>query len=489
MVTATALDSPAAVSNGAAFVALLAAKAVSRMCYSSSLFLVDRRLGVDGDSKMMGDGEVASRNAGSSTYSSPSGRAVANARVAMLVWNGFVSDARVLREAESLARNGMELSIVAIRTAARDVADERVAAGIRVCRVSRRAGWLGRLIMLPRNGFRLARMQFAAKRTSRLDPPRWWELDRRLVLLVSELAVNFRMVRQATSFRPDVVHAHDVNTLFPAWLVARRCGAKLVYDAHEISADREGYHGRIWLVKLVERLLGRAADGRVTTTQARADWFRKEYGYPDMVVLQNRPVKRIVERTDRIRRTFGIPADRPVVLYQGGLQWGRGLRNLLEAVRELPEVHLAFVGDGVQRMSLEAQAADISDRVHFTGLVPLDELPEWTASADVGVQCLRNTCLNHYTTDSNKLFEYVMAGLPVVASDFPEIRQIVDKYQLGILVDPHSVQAIKDALRRILDNATLRNLFAVNARRARDELDWASQETNLLTLYQHILDS
>lgn len=418
---------------------------------------------------------------------------LADSRVVMLVWNGFVSDARVLREATSLAAEQADVNIIAIRTPARDVADERIEPRVRAVRVKRSAGWPGRLVMAPR--FLVRRFLSAAYRRLGMTPPtpfrgrpRWWQLDRRLVFLIEELAVNSRMFRKAVSLQPTVVHAHDVNTLFPAWLAARRCGAKLVYDAHEISADREGYHGRVWLVKLVERFLGKAADGRITTTQARADWFKEEYGYPDMAVLQNRPVRRIVEHSDRIRRTFGIAADRPVVLYQGGLQWGRGLRNLLEAVRGLPDAHLVFVGDGIQRASLEEEAASVPGRVHFAGMVSLDELPEWTASADVGVQCLRNTCLNHYTTDSNKLFEYVMGGLPVVASDFPEIRRIVEAYDLGFLVDPDDVDAIRGALRKLLEDKAVHERCSANARRARDELDWTSQSSELLGLYGKFLD-
>lgn len=413
-------------------------------------------------------------------------------QVAMLVWNRFVSDARVLREAHTLIAAGFDVTVVAIRVRDDDALSEVLPHELRVQRVSRRAPKGMRLVMLPRLALRRLWRTFNRRVLGRELPPviysspRWWELDRKLVFLAEELSINAQMARCVLRLRPDVVHAHDVNTLIPGWWSARRVNAALVYDAHEISADREGYHGRIWLVKLVERFLGKAAEGRITTTQARVDWFKAEYGYPDTVVLQNRPVKRIVESSDRIRREFNIPAGSPVVLYQGGLQWGRGLRNLLEAVRGLPDVHLAFVGDGVQRVSLEAAAIDIRHRVHFTGMVSLDELPVWTASADVGVQCLRNTCLNHYTTDSNKLFEYVMAGLPVVASDFPEIRAVVEQYDLGILVDPDDISALRDALRRMCEDSTMRIGFSNNAVRAREDLDWGSQSEALVALYKEL---
>ena len=123
--------------------------------------------------------------------------------------------------------------------------------------------------------------------------------------------------------------------------------------------------------------------------------------------------------------------------------------------------------------------------MHFVGQVALDELPYWTASADVGMQTLRNTCLNHYTTDSNKLFEYVMGGLPVIASDFPEIRAIVSEHKLGLLVDPEDVEAIAACLRQLVDDRPARLVFAQNAQEARDQLDWQSQAGEFLGVYQN----
>jgi len=419
----------------------------------------------------------------------PAESALAGRRVAMLVWNEFRHDARVTREAQTLIEAGAQVQVTAILARKNPVAGEVTPEGIQVQRVARENPWLARLIFLPRYVLRRVAERLAGRQSApaALGPLRWWQLDRRLVFLLEELGVNWRMYRSARTFSPDVVHAHDVDTLFPAWLAARLARARLVYDAHEISADREGYDGRIWLVKWVERWLGNRAQGRITTTQARADWFISAYHYPDMIVLQNRPVRSIADGSDLIRERFDIPADQPIVLYQGGLQWGRGLSNLLEAMRGLPRGCLVFVGDGVQRASLQQAAADMADRVHFVGQVSLAELPAWTASADIGVQTLRNTCLNHYTTDSNKLFEYVMGGLPVVASDFPEIRAIVTADDIGVLVDPDDVEAIRQALARLIEDQAYRQQLADNARRARNHLDWASQAPKLLDLYRAVL--
>ncbi len=404
----------------------------------------------------------------------------------MLVWNGFIYDARVTREAETLASQQMEVRVIAVLTEQRPLATETTDAGIEVVRISRRNRWLTRALLAPRALLmRLLRLFRGGPtfRESLKRPARWWEADRKLAMGMELLVGNYRMMRAAGASRPDFVHANDVNTLVPAWLAAKFNSATLIYDAHEISADREGYRGRIWLVRLVEKWLGGAASGCITTTQARADWFIENYDYERMAVVQNRPTRNIVT-SNRIREQLAVPPENTVVLYQGGLQWGRGLHNLIDAVRRVPEVSLVFVGDGRQRSDLERAAFDLRERVHFVGQVTLEELPYWTAAADVGVQTLRNTCLNHYTTDSNKLFEYVMGGLPVIASDFPEIRAIVSEHGLGLLVDPDDVGAIADALRKLVVDVDARQTFASNARRARDQLDWQSQAAEFLKVYR-----
>jgi glycosyltransferase involved in cell wall biosynthesis len=107
----------------------------------------------------------------------------------------------------------------------------------------------------------------------------------------------------------------------------------------------------------------------------------------------------------------------------------------------------------------------------------------YTASADIGIQPILNTCLNHYTTDSNKLFEYVLAGIPIIATDFPEIRNIVKGHQLGLLID-QSLESLVSAIKRLLEDPELREKFKSRAIKERKTLSWESQESVLLEIYK-----
>ena len=155
----------------------------------------------------------------------------------------------------------------------------------------------------------------------------------------------------------------------------------------------------------------------------------------------------------------------------------------------LPPCHLVYIGGGRLLAALKGMAAErgLGDRVHFVPTVPLAELLAWTASADIGVQPIRNTCLNHLSTDSNKLFEYAMAGLPVVASDFPEIPPGGRAHDIGLLFDPETPGELaggpRPARRRRGPARAARRQCARSAR----ALSWEAQEAELVGLYERVL--
>jgi glycosyltransferase involved in cell wall biosynthesis len=285
------------------------------------------------------------------------------------------------------------------------------------------------------------------------------------------------------------VHAHDVNTLPTAWLASKFSGSPLVYDAHEISTDREGYASFRKLVGWVEKYLAPRSAAMITTTDTRAKFFARAYGVPRPLVLQNRPRFIITPRTSKIRDELGLRDPWPIVLYQGGLQQGRGLPNLIRAACRVKNAYFVFIGGGRLELELKSlvQSLGLDCRVFFIPTVPLSDLPVYTASADLGVQPIENTCLNHYSTDSNKLFEYMMAGLPVVATSMPEIRKLVGAYDFGTVVEPDDVEELAIAIQMLVDSPEIRAKMSENALRAAKQINWEEQEEGLLEIYQNIL--
>ncbi|MGR4068065.1 glycosyltransferase family 4 protein [Billgrantia sp. C5P2] len=410
--------------------------------------------------------------------------------VSMIVWNEFLNDARVLKEAQTLQAMGHQVVVHALHTPGVTEERETLASGVQVVRVARSPLWK------LRKRKRLEAERNAAKKSEKTKPqsqkaaaPPPETFVRQLLKLVARLWTHAGLAIQLMRSRPDAIHAHDVNVLPTAWIAAKIARVPLVYDAHEISTDREGYKAFRGVVGWLEKKLMPRAAGTITTTDARAKFFARAYGIPRPLVLQNRPRLVKVKGSNRIREELGLVEPWPIVLYQGGLQPGRGLPRLVEAAASVLNAYFVFIGGGRQAHELHELTAklELKERVRFIPTVALSELPSYTASADIGVQPIENTCLNHFTTDSNKLFEYVIAGLPVVASQLPEISKVVRNHDLGLLVPPGDTEALAGAIRQLVESLDLRVYYRSKAEQAAESLNWESQEQALVELYERVL--
>ena len=401
-------------------------------------------------------------------------------RIAMIVWNEFRNDARVLKEAQTLQAAGYAVTVFALHTPGVTQEKETLPGGINVVRVARSPLWK---LRKTKTGGAASAPASASGPIGRLSP------TRQALRIVARLWTHAGLLARIAWHRAAVVHAHDVNTLPTAWLAAKLSGARVVYDAHEISTSREGYNSFRGLVARVEGVLMPRVQGSITTTDARAKFFARAYGVPRPVVLQNRPRLTVSPASQRIRQELQLQQPWPIIIYQGGLQQGRGLERLVRISATVKDAYFVFIGGGRLTAPLTAlsQELGLTERVHFIPTVSLADLPSYTASADIGVQPIENTCLNHFTTDSNKLFEYLIAGLPVVATDLPEIRRIIRAFDIGLLVRESDDQQLIDALNRLVSDPQLRRTLAANAVNAAAQLNWEQQEELLVNLYGRVL--
>jgi glycosyltransferase involved in cell wall biosynthesis len=314
--------------------------------------------------------------------------------------------------------------------------------------------------------------------------PRSWV--RALPFQAYRLAFLASFVRRAVHARPDVVHVHDAPMLAPGMLVAHVTGARLVYDSHELATGVP-YRERFWagLVRALERVALPRCAAVITVSDGIAERLQELYG------LQRRPaVVRNVPDADTaaegvagLRERLGI-GSAPLVLHQGALAPRRGCEALVSAVARLPDAHLVFLGDAwpgydgvVERHAREVGAAD---RVHFVPSVPIGDLLRCTREADVGVSLLTDDCENHRLALPNKVFEYIAAGVPVVVSDLPELRRLVEEHGIGWIADPHDPAALARALGGAVAGKT--EMRAALSRAAR-ELRWSAELPRLLAVY------
>jgi glycosyltransferase involved in cell wall biosynthesis len=394
----------------------------------------------------------------------------------MIVWNEFLNDARVQKEAETLTSNGYSVTVHALHTPGVTMARETLPSGVKIVRVARSPFW------------KLRKKGKASNKPPQLRTLTNLPRSKKILRIIFRLWTHLGLAAQMIKSRPDVVHAHDVNTLPTAWMVSKIVRRPLIYDAHEISTGREGYGSYRNLVGWIEKKIMPRVAGSITTTETRAKFFARAYKVPRPLVLQNRPCYSHRGHSRHIRDKLSLPHEWPIVLYQGGLQQGRGLAMLLQVALRLPETYFVYIGHGRLTESLKAKALELGlgDRVKFIPTVSLAELPTYSASADIGVQPIENTCLNHFSTDSNKLFEYVMAGLPVVAADLPEIRKIIEAHKLGALVNPGDTDGFVEEIKKLAGDKDLRNTYREKALEAAPKLSWESQEELFLAFYRDV---
>ena len=300
------------------------------------------------------------------------------------------------------------------------------------------------------------------------------------------LKAFWRAIRE----KAEVIHAQDLYSLPVAYVAARVHGAALIYDSHEYYLGMDSLIGRrferaVWA--LVERAFIRKTDRVITVGDAIADILRARYNIRRPVVVRNCPGFRRSERSDKLREWLGIPKAVGIVLYQGVMDAGRGLLTILESVKRVEGCCLVMLGDGhiLDELKEHARRLGLSDRTFFPGSVPLRELMRYTASADVGIHLIENTCPNHYYCLPNKLFEYMMAGLPVIISDFPEIGEVVRDARAGLLVDPTNPAEIADAIRKLLSDEKLRRNFSEHGLKAAEEqYNWERESSKLERVYR-----
>ncbi len=391
----------------------------------------------------------------------PAARASRARRVCMFVTNGVSIDTRVIKEAASLGAAGHAVTVMGLRE--RGQPEREALEGFTVRRLrpdtlrERRSGLRGLLAPL-------------AMAWALAD---YWA----------------RALRAALSEPFDVYHAHDLVTLPVAWAARARRGGALVYDAHELFTELSRLDPVSRTVfRLLERLLIGRADRVVTVNDSIAAELARRYGVPAPLVLRNCPrtFGRHPERSQStLRERAGVPAGVPIVLYQGLYMPHRGLENLVRAAAHIGRARLVFMGWGPLLDNLKAIAVGeaVAERVTFIEPVPMGELLAVTAGADLGVIPYRNVGLNNFYTSPNKLFEYIAAGVPVVASRFPELTRVVEGLRLGRTFEPDDPSSIAAAVNGLLEDPAELARARENTERSAPQFTWEGEARALLSAY------
>jgi len=389
-------------------------------------------------------------------------------------------DRRILLQADSLEEDGWHVTILAMPSDCHiDTDDRRV---LRIgAHIESHARQENRVLetysimrrYLPMNGFLMRVMKSLAWRYI-VDHERFY-----LNLFLAD----------GRQHKADVIVAHDLPMLAVARALAEESDAHLVYDSHELYCEQEFSRGQRASWAQVEGRHIHACKRVITVNPSIARELEIRYGLGDVAVIHN--AERITvqgERSWYLHDHFGIPREHRVLLFQGGFSAGRNLLELVEAMALLPNngIHLVLLGDGQLTGALQrlAKRKGMASRVHLHPAVAQSRLLEVTAAADAGIIPYQAICLNNYYCTPNKLFEFIAAGLPILASDLPELRRLVEGNQIGCVGNLGTPKAIAEMIEAFFYDEQRLQRWREQLAQVRLELSWQQEGERLKQIYR-----
>jgi glycosyltransferase involved in cell wall biosynthesis len=300
------------------------------------------------------------------------------------------------------------------------------------------------------------------------------------------LFFNIRLFFVLLFTKADVLLANDLDTLMPNYLVSKLKGIKLIYDSHEIFCEvpelvNNPSKKRIW--ELLEKWIVPKLKNTITVNESIANYFIEKYQTP-FIFIRNIPNYTPLA-TYKTRNELGLPENKHIVILQGaGINVHRGAEELLEAFTYLDDSYVLLIiggGDVIDQLKANTAKFKLTEKVIFIDKLSALELRQYTINADLGVTIDKDTNMNYHFSLPNKVFDYIHAGIPILASKLPEIKTIIDKYNIGIFIDTHKPDHIAKQISDFI-NSSKYSIYKNNTKQAANDNNWNTEKQKLFKL-------
>ena len=290
---------------------------------------------------------------------------------------------------------------------------------------------------------------------------------------------NIRLFFYLLFKKANLLVANDLDTLLPNFIVSKIKGAELYYDTHEYFtgvpelSSRKGVRA-FW--EMLEVMLFPRLKHVYTVNESIAQLYQKKYKVPVHVV---RNVPHAMPRSETVVKRESI------LLYQGAVNMDRGLEEMIDAMAYVDNATLLIVGDGdvLQQLKDRADALHLTGKIHFTGKIPFEALGPYTESATIGLCIEKDSNINYKLCLPNKLFDYIQAGIPVLAAPLVEIKKIIDFYDVGTYIGQRDPIQLGKFVNTLLKDKMQLERWRQNALKAARELNWQEEEQKLFAIY------
>jgi glycosyltransferase involved in cell wall biosynthesis len=299
------------------------------------------------------------------------------------------------------------------------------------------------------------------------------------------LFFNKRLFFYLIFHKADALFANDLDTLWANNFAAKLKGVPLIYDSHEIFCEvpelqKTPFKKRIW--ERLEKRIVPKLKFCITVNQSIANYFKEKYK-TDFTVLRNIPIQEQNFKA-KTKQELGIPTDKKILILQGaGINIERGAEELVKAMEFVDNAHLYIIGSGDVFSCLIKLVPELNlqQKITVKNKIPKTELLHYTYNADVGISIDKDTNLNYHFSLPNKIFDYIKAGLPILASPLPEIKNIISRYNIGCFIDNHEPKHIAGKINFMLNSPDY-PVWKQNTVKAANENTWDNEKKSLSEL-------
>jgi len=299
---------------------------------------------------------------------------------------------------------------------------------------------------------------------------------------------NIRLFIYLLFKKVDILLANDLDTLLANFLVSRIRKVTLIFDSHEYftgvpEIQNRSFVRKVW--QIIERWIFPKLKHIYTVNQSIAGIYEKKYNI-NVEVVRNVSYK--WNRSENCtRKRLGLPANRFIVILQGsGINIDRGAEEAVLSMQYLDNTILLIIGDGdiVENLKQMVSEQGLQSKVMFMEKVPHNILMNFTCAADVGITLDKDTNLNYKYSLPNKLFDYIQAGVPVLASKIVEVENIIESYNIGDIIDSHNPEHIAAKLKNMLSDMDRMQFWKKNLHKAREELCWENEQGKIIEIFR-----
>lgn len=294
------------------------------------------------------------------------------------------------------------------------------------------------------------------------------------------LEYNLRLLLYLVSQKTDVYCAIDLDTALPNYFAARTKGKNLVYDAHEYFTEMEEVVSRKavkWIWKKVERFFVPKVDAAYTISNGYKNLFEKEYKI-NFEVIRN---------VGRVNTQLRQIPDKPIILYQGAVNVGRGLEETISAMQQVnAELVICGKGDIYNDLIELTHRLNLDNKVTFKGYVSPADLRKITPMATIGLTLFTDEGLSNKHSLCNRFFDYYLAGLPQITINYPEYIQFNQSFQVSHFIEKVSAEAIASGLNQLLNDKHLYSQIQHQCMLAREHHNWQNEELKLVKIYTEL---